>query len=453
MICRIQLRDLKQIGVVFDAINDNDTTATLLQILLRKRRYKGAAGDLAVSQLSGLRQLIEADHAWQAATSVKGEQSNTSIVYGEQMIMKLFRRVEPGVNPDLEIGRFLTEKEQFLNTPALYGAIEYKANIGEPLTIAVANAFVPQAETAWHFALDNLSRYYEHLLAQPMESWPAIDDASRHPSMWNLAAISAPPAAHELAGGFWMAAGLLGQRTAELHKALASDDTLSAFAPEPFTYLYQRSLYQSCRRLTAQVIQMVRRRLNQLSPRRKNSVAAVLDQEKQLVEKFKLIGSRKIIAQRIRCHGDYHLGQVLYTGKDFQVIDFEGEPSRSLSQRRIKASPLQDVAGMIRSFHYAAAQGFNHLLARGLTTPDNTERIKSAGWYWALSSVGSFLKDYQAIAQQSPFFPTDQEDRELLLNFYLLTKAIYEVGYELNSRPDWVDIPLSAVIYLLGIKT
>jgi maltose alpha-D-glucosyltransferase/alpha-amylase len=134
------------------------------------------------------------------------------------------------------------------------------------------------------------------------------------------------------------------------------------------------------------------------------------------------------------------------------IIDFEGEPPRSLSQRRLKCSPLQDVASMIRSFHYAAAQGFNHLVVTGLPTADNSDPLKRAGTFWAMSAVGAFLAAYQTTASTAPFYPAAREDRELLLNFYLLNKAIYEMGYELNNRPDWVEIPLAAIVYLLTSK-
>ncbi len=162
------------------------------------------------------------------------------------------------------------------------------------------------------------------------------------------------------------AAALLGQRTAEMHVALAADTASPDFAPEPFSHLYQRSLYQSTRKLTSQNMQRLRKQLNRLTPRAQELGRAVLDQEKTIFERLRSIVARKIVSTRIRCHGDYHLGQVLYTGKDFMIIDFEGEPARSLTERRQKCSPLSDVASMIRSFHYASAQGFQSFDDHGI---------------------------------------------------------------------------------------
>ncbi len=452
VVARISLRDAKQAGVVFDATGDAAFTSILLDALVRRRRAKSAKGELVVTQTPALRQILADKNNSLSASSVKGEQSNTSIIYGDKAIVKLFRRVEQGVNPELEIGRFLTEQANFTATPPLLGAIEYRSNRGEPLTFAVATALIPQAETAWHFALDNIGRYFEQVLTRPMANWPAVDLGAGK-SLWEFAETPPAPQVKDFASGFLTAAALLGRRTAEMHIALASDRKTEAFAPEPFSQHYQRSLYQSARKLAVQNLQRLRKRLDHLTPRGQQLGRAVLDNEKQLLERLRTIVSRKISASRIRCHGDYHLGQVLYTGKDFRIIDFEGEPARSLTERRIKGSPLSDVAGMIRSFHYAAAQGFNQLAATGLQTPDNTEPLKSAGTCWATSAMGAFLRDYQAAVGTVDFFPSSYEDRNLLLNFYLLQKAVYEVGYELNNRPDWVEIPLSAVVYLLAIKT
>ncbi|HTQ40361.1 MAG TPA: maltose alpha-D-glucosyltransferase [Pirellulales bacterium] len=449
---RLNLRDAKQAGVVFDATADAVFTTALWDTLLRRRRWKSEKGELAVSHLPALRTQLSSGEASLPATVIKGEQSNTSIIYGDKAILKLFRGVKPGINPDLEIGRFFAQHDTFTHTPALFGAIEYQTDGSEPLTLAVMNVLVPQAETAWQYALDNLGRYFEQVLTQPRERWPSSEGLGNQ-SLWELAGAPLPASVQEFASGFLHAATLLGQRTAEMHRALASDAEDLAFAPEPFSQLYQRSLYQSARKLAVQNLQRLKKRINHLSSRAQQIGRQVLDHEKQVLEQLKAISSGKIAAQRIRCHGDFHLGQVLYTGKDFMIIDFEGEPQRSLSERRLKCSPLQDVASMIRSFHYAAAQGFNHLAATGLHTPDNTEPLKQAGTAWAISTVGTFLHAYQTTIEDAHFFPAAAKDRELLLNFYLLQKAIYEMGYELNHRPDWVEIPLSAIVYLLGSKT
>ena len=220
-----------------------------------------------------------------------------------------------------------------------------------------------------------------------------------------------------------------------MHQALAADTDTPEFAPEPFTQLYQRSLYQSARKAAAQNMQRLRKRLDHLSPRAQQLGRLLLEHEKQLFEQLKTIVSRKIVAGRIRCHGDYHLGQVLYTGRDFMIIDFEGEPPRSLSERRMKCSPLQDVASMIRSFHYAAAQGFNHLVATGLPTPDNTEPLKRAGTFWAVSAVGAFLGGLPNGGQQRGVLPGGAGRSRSALEFLPAEQSHLRNGIRIEQPP------------------
>ena len=247
-------------------------------------------------------------------------------------------------------------------------------------------------------------------------------------------------------------AQLLGQRTAELHIALASDAVDPHFAPEPFSILYQRSIYQTMRSLTAQSFPLLRQRLKGLPQTVRGEAQRVLDREQDVLKRFQAILGRKITAMRIRCHGDYHLGQVLYTGKDFVIIDFEGEPARPLSERRIKRSPLRDVAGMLRSFHYAAYTTLFNQEAEGVyaSHPEALAFLEPWARFWYLWVSAVFLKTYCENASRASFLPRTREELQVLLDAYLLEKAVYELDYELNNRPDWVRIPLQGILQLLG---
>jgi maltose alpha-D-glucosyltransferase/alpha-amylase len=234
---------------------------------------------------------------------------------------------------------------------------------------------------------------------------------------------------------------------------LASDQSDRRFAPEPFSALYQRGLYQSMRSLSGRVFHLLGRRLKDLPEPLRSEASQVMGLEKSILESFRSITQRKITAQRIRCHGDYHLGQVLYTGKDFVVIDFEGEPARPISERRIKRSPLRDVAGMLRSFHYALYSALSSLEARGVTKREDLPYVDfCAGfWYRWVSSV--FLKAYLEVSVKGGFLPATGEELHLLLNAYTLEKAIYELGYELNNRPAWVKIPIRGILQRMSRST
>ena len=269
------------------------------------------------------------------------------------------------------------------------------------------------------------------------------------PTLLELTAQEPPALAYEMLGDYLESARLLGQRTAELHLALASDADDPNFAPEPFTLLYQRSLYQSMRTLASQVFDLLRRRVSQLPDAVRPDAQATLDLEDAYLERLRAITTRKATAMRTRTHGDYHLGQVLYTGKDFVIIDFEGEPGLPMSERRFKRSALRDVAGMLRSFHYAAyaalfaQRNLNRIRASDMAVLESWTR------YWHLWVSVTYLKAYLETSGNAPFIPQDREELRILLEAYLLEKAIYELGYELNNRPDWVMIPVQSILQLL----
>jgi maltose alpha-D-glucosyltransferase/alpha-amylase len=224
--------------------------------------------------------------------------------------------------------------------------------------------------------------------------------------------------------------------------ASALDDP--QFAPEPFTALYQQSIYQSMRAQTSRTFQVLRRQLKQLPEPTRTDAEQLLLTEAALVARFHALLDRRMSALRIRCHGDYHLGQVLYTGKDFAIIDFEGEPARPLSDRRIKRSPLRDVAGMLRSFHYAAHTALRDQASAALVRQEDIGHARAWAHVWRLWVSAVFLRTYRATADEAPFLPR-REELEILLDAFLLEKAVYELGYELNNRPDWVDIPLCGI--------
>ncbi len=237
--------------------------------------------------------------------------------------------------------------------------------------------------------------------------------------------------------------------TAELHVTLASDPDNKDFAPEPFTPFYQRSLYQSMRNLCVQVMQLLKRRLKTLPEELQADAEKVLSLNDEILKRFRKVADHPVNGKRIRCHGDYHLGQVLFTGKEFVILDFEGEPARSLSERRLKRPPLRDVGGMIRSFHYAAYAGYSRY-----TEMDNIslERIKQIepwvqSWYESVSST--FLRAYVEGVHGHDLIPETEEGFETLLHASLLEKALYELRYELNNRPNWVKIPLHGILQLL----
>jgi len=317
------------------------------------------------------------------------------------------------------------------------------------MTVAILHGFVPNQGDAWQYTQDVLTHYFEHALARRSE----LQDLwvpQRH--LLEVTEQDFYPLVSEMIGPYLESARLLGLRTGELHIALASVQNHPDFAPEPFSKLYQRSLYQSMRNRSTQVLQLLRRGLKNLPEAAREEAERVLAHEADVFRHFRSILDRKIGAMRIRCHGDYHLGQVLYTGKDFVIIDFEGEPAHPLSERRLKRAPLRDVAGMLRSFHYAAYSALFTQQSSGLVRAEDLTHLELWSRFWYVWVCVAFLKAYLEVVGRAPIVPQDQEELRVLLDAYLLEKAIYELGYELNNRPDWARIPLQGIQQLLQIS-
>ncbi|MBI2304763.1 MAG: maltose alpha-D-glucosyltransferase [Chloroflexi bacterium] len=429
-------------AVLYDALLEKGFCQALLEAIARRRRSKGSLGSVLAwpARGGGFRRRYSSGGTPLKPSILKAEQTNTSVIYGDRFILKLFRRLDVGINPDLEMGRFLTQKASFLYSPPVAGALEYHRDHEEPLTLAILHGFAPNEGDAWQYTLHALSDYFERVLAHPQVlAPPALPESL-------LAGSDQAPLAQETVGPYLEWVRLLGQRTAQLHLALASDAADPGFAPEPFSANYQHSLFHAMRGLAVQNLELLRQSLVPEGSR--EYAQRVLALEDTLIGRFQAFRQQKFSAMRIRCHGDYHLGQVLYTGKDFAIIDFEGEPARPLSERRLKRSPLKDVAGMIRSFHYAVCAALSVQSLPSLR-PEDLPVLEPWAQQWYFWVSATFLGAYLATMKNASLLPQNPEELKVLLEAYLLEKAVYEMGYELNNRPSWIRVPLEGILQLL----
>jgi maltose alpha-D-glucosyltransferase/alpha-amylase len=414
----------------------------LVDLVPGRRQLKGREGKIRGLPARALRNVSSATLAGLPLSAVRAEQSNTSLVLGDRYILKLFRRVEDGVNPELELGRFLTESTSFTALARFAGALEYRRAKGEPLTLAILHEYVPNEGDAWQYTLDAIHQYFEQVLAAP-------DTAAAPPVPGGLVehlSGEPPPEIATRAGPYLESARVLGRRTAEMHRALGSTSRIPAFAPEPFTPMYQQSLFQSLRSKAEQALDTLRKRRSSLPPELAAAADQVLGSRDMLLALLHRVLERKVSGMRVRCHGDYHLGQILYTGRDFVVVDFEGEPARALGERRIKRSPLTDVAGLLRSSHYAVAAG----ALDGRVRPEDIPRLEPWARAWRFWVSQQFLQSYLGADAGSGLLPKNLGELAMLLDVYQLEKALYELRYELNHRPTWVGIPLEAVRQVLA---
>ena len=426
-----------QMGLLYDALWNEDCVYFLLSSMGHRAQFQGSSGTL-VASATPLFNDLAVSPATAPVSVMKAEQSNTSVKFGDRVIMKLYRRVEPGVNPELEIGRTLTSRG-FRHSPAVVGALEYTHEGDEPITLALAQTFVPNQGNAWEYTLSQLSRYFDVVSALHPKQ------ASFSPS--TIPPLESPPATNDPFFGFLDAARLLGRRTAELHLVLGEASHDQAFVPETCPSSYVQSRVQAMRLSATRSLTLLRGRMPVLSESDQEQGRQVLGQEDAILNRLSALSTVPSTTVRIRCHGDYHLGQVLYTGKDFVIIDYEGEPARPLAERRAKHIPIVDLAGMIRSFHYAAHVALRQRLNR--STQPAAESLAPWAEHWYQSARAAFLTGYRAVAGQAPFSPQSQQGFNLLLEVHVLEKAIYELTYELNNRPDWVTLPLTGILQCL----
>jgi maltose alpha-D-glucosyltransferase/alpha-amylase len=406
--------------LLYEPVADPAFSSALLEIIGRRRRLKGERGTLAGLTTREFRELHGAGTL--EGQLLKTEQSNTAITYDQRLFLKLFRKLEPGINTDFEVLRFLNEETSFTNTPRVAGALEY-----ESMTAGILQGYTANSGDAWKYTLDSISRFFDHILSDSHAA-----EQMKHGNA-------------DLIGGYLSDADLLGRRTAEMHLALASRDDIPAFAPEPFTPHYQRSIYQSMRTQAVQTLQLLRRRAKDIP-----EAQMVIAQEAELQERFRAVLDGRIGGQRIRTHGDYHLGQVLHTGNDFVIIDFEGEPLRPLSERRIKRSALRDVAGMLRSFHYAPYAVVFGQAPGVVIRAEDEPLLNAAATFWHHTVSTAFVTAYLTASTGAAHLPASRDELRVLLDAYTLEKAFYEIVYELNNRPEWLRIPIRGVLELLA---
>ena len=375
---------------------------------------------------------------------ISAHHAAVAIRYGDAYVLKVFRRFDEGISPELEINRFLTTRTAGVS-PAIAGAIELQRPRGEPYTLAVLQAYVPNEGTAWTHAREELLRFYERALTRHREDpAPTIGAAP----LMDVGRAEVPAAIREVVGSYLETAALLGKRTGEMHLALASASDDPAFAPEAYTTLDRRSKYQSMRNAMGRTLRQLRENVRRLPAAARPYAQLIIDQSDVVAQLFEPLRAQRLGAMRIRIHGDLHLGQVLYTGKDFVIIDFDGGSTEMLSERRRKHSALRDVASMIRSFHYAA---YCAQLEGSVVRPEDRERAAPWADTWYHWVAGTFLRAYLDTTAGAPFIPEPGE-LALMLNTHLLEKALFELRLELEHCEETVTLPLAAISDLAGLR-
>jgi maltose alpha-D-glucosyltransferase/alpha-amylase len=419
-----KVRQQAQVGILGDAFADSAFCWALVQAI-------GARQTLACEQ--GTIHFLPTD----AFAALAGEASidlpvrppdtkgsNTAVVLGEQLFLKGYRHLHIGTHPEFEVGRFLTEVAKFPNMAPVLGVVEYHGSNGSSnMTLALLQGYVENQGDCWSYTLDYLGRFLEecHTATLP---------------------LAAPAQVH---AAYLVLIHTLGQRTGELHNALGETTGDSAFDPEPVTETDLTDWVLQVQAEAEATLDLLELREDGLAETARETAQILLMQRKALADRLQACISGQIKAVKTRYHGDYHLGQVLLTQNDFVITDFEGEPARPFAERRHKHSPLRDVAGMLRSFNYASHIAFAHATVE---RPADLAKFEPLVCDWEVEVGRVFIAAYEEAVRTSSLFATDASQRGLL-DLFLLEKALYEVRYELDNRPDWVIIPLRGILSLL----
>ena len=419
-----KLRSAARIGALLDAAYDEDFI----------RDFVIAMGESRIVETSDGQVEFSVSPNWEAidqeaqVRAVGAEQSNVSIIVGERVMLKIYRRVRTGVQPELEVARFLTEVAHYQNTPEFLGAAEHATKSGERTALAVAFAFVQNQGDAWNGVVEALDRALEDLALIPEE---------------DESADSLPEGLYDFPLDL---AKRLGERTGELHLAFATPTPDPSFAPEPISAEDIQLWSETVREEAERVLSELERTSGSLSEAASQHAAKLLEARATLKERIDAIAKTPPMGVKTRIHGDYHLGQVLISKDDVVIIDFEGEPGRALTERREKSSPLRDVAGMLRSLDYAASAAVDRFAARTTELPD---RVLAAATAWRNRASRDFIQGYIEAVQGTPGYPANEHVAASLLDLFLLQKAFYEIAYEAANRPAWLSIPLRSVLDLL----
>jgi len=444
VLCRFEHEGRR--GLVFEGMHDDVLNTRFIGALLKRQRIKGHFGELSTTPGRNHQAIAELATDGLRATMSATQRVNTTIVFGNRLFLKVFRRADEGLNPDMEVSRYLTDVAEFPHTPVFLGAMEYARPGGEPITVALLKEYVHAESDAQTMSLDMVERFIERVLAERGGlGAPVLPDSP-------LALSSREPNEHmrglfsETDAEFFR---LMGRRTAEMHLALAGPTQDPHFEPEPFGKLYQRSVYQAARSDILRVVEALEARLEELPEEILSPARAVLASVEQVLEGIKTFYAERIDALKTRVHGDYNLGHLLYTGKDFLIIDFSGKPEKHISQRRLKRSPLLDVADLQRSLFYTASSA---LIDRPTARPEDRDFLAPWVEMWHQQAFGIFLGGYLDTAGNADYLPKDDKHLQIMLRTYLLNKSFLELGRYLLAKDSHMDLPMHAILRLVRWK-
>ncbi|HWR15305.1 MAG TPA: maltose alpha-D-glucosyltransferase [Terriglobales bacterium] len=434
--------------VLYGAVFDTDFSNSLLGAMVKRRRFKSDNGELKAGHTRAFRKAWGRKRSDLAPHRIPTDQPNSYIRFGEDFTLKLYRRLEPGPNPDREIMEFLTEHTDFCNMPRALGFLEYQEAFDEgaqATTLGLLTSFARNGTNGWDYMLDHLGLYFERALTIPADD-SRLREMNPSVDLLTAASMPVPVIMRDLLGTRLDTIGQLGKRTAELHSALSSKPEIPEFTPEPFTDFYRHGLYHGMLGQIGRTFDALRVRHKSLTGALRDDVNELLGRESDVRRHLQDLRDERISCSRIRIHGDFHLRHLQFTGNDVLIMDFDGEATRPMSERRIKRSALRDVASMIRSFHYISYAVLYGQVPGIVVAYDRLPTLQQWANAWRTWMSAIFLKSYLENAGNAEYLPASDKERRILIRSYLIEKCLIEVTHELEYRPDWLRIPVRGIV-------
>ncbi len=457
--------DTVEDGIVYDAIWNAAFVRALAGLIVRGEAAPGPTGSLQGVVGAAPAEMAAVEETAQPPRVVDGELNNTSVVFDDALILKFFRLVDEGPNPEVETEDMLT-RQGFAHIAPIVGWLEYKRPHNLPIALASLEHFVPNEGSVWDLALKALDGYFRRVVeVAQAPGTPGVPNApdpqgvASRPTgagmdmvrLLELAEQEPGAGSPGLLGDFSNIMRLLGQRTAEMHAALASDSGHPDFCPSPFTTYSQRSLYQTMRHQVGEALYELQHSLQTLPPKLQAGATAIIEAEPAIHERIRPVLQNRIQAQITRMHGDYRLSQVLYAGGDLVIVDFEGEARRLLAERRLKGSPLADLASMLCSIHNVAWFALPHFQAER-ESAGRSEELEERTNRWVQEVAAAFLRGYLSTAAEAPFVPRSRENLLVLLDTLLLKTFLGQLSHAIRARPEWLPACIVGTLQVLGLS-
>jgi maltose alpha-D-glucosyltransferase/alpha-amylase len=434
-------------GIIVDAFFTSELQAYLFDKLSSEEAVKNGKSSLHFNAAPMLREYVNKQPSV-TSTMHSNDINNTSLTYDNTWFLKMYRKVDTGMNPDVELSQELSNNAAFPNIPKFVGTIEWRMEKGT-VVLGMMQSMIENHGDGRSYMLERLHNYIERIEAR--------DKSVLQPYLL-LGSLSTPLAFEDLPEDLQTLLGnraaeqarLIGQRTGELHLALATMNTTKEFQPEPFSLHYQRSLFSSMQSLVRESFHHIDKKWESLPELTQSSLEGLRDQREIILTRLKRIYEKKLDVMRIRIHSTYELRKVLLTGKDLSIQDFVGDPLRSFSERRIKRSPVRDIADMVCSFYYVAYEGF---FSSQQVPKDQIPSLLPFARQWAYYMSGFFTKAWLDVVKgKAELVPEEEKDFDMLVQTFILERAIRYLNYELVHRPDWALVPIHIIKHILQNK-